>query len=297
MIAPVFVDTNVLLYARDTGESRKQAQAAAWLERLWREREGRTSMQVLSEYYVNLTRKLKPGLPPDAAWDDVTALFAWRPQPVDEALLVRGREIEHRYRIGWWDSLVISAAELQGCAMGGAGGERAAHTGKGDGGGRGWIATGVPGKGGGGGGGGKGERAGRGSDATHGEVRGWVDGYCEGKGQGRRERRRESSEVGRVGGGGGGGGVRGGGRGEGERRGWRGGVGRRGGQEWGGEGGRVGDGLWGEGEGGEGGERRRERGGGEGAGEERGEREGRGGEGADDPGGPSVTKNSVKIWP
>lgn len=117
MTAPVFVDTNVFVYARDAGEPVKQPRAAAWLERLWRERLGRTSVQVLSEYYVTVTRKLDPGLPADDAWDDVTALFTWRPQPIDEALMQSGREIEKRYRLSWWDSLVVGAAQLQGCAL------------------------------------------------------------------------------------------------------------------------------------------------------------------------------------
>ena len=60
MTVPVFVDTNVLLYARDVGEPHKQPRAAAWLEWLWRQQLGRTSVQVLSEYYVNVTRKLDP---------------------------------------------------------------------------------------------------------------------------------------------------------------------------------------------------------------------------------------------
>ena len=117
MTAPVFVDTNVFLYARDAGEASKQPRAAAWLEYLWREQIGRTSAQVLSEYYVNVTRKLSPGLAPDEAWDDVQALLTWQPQAVDDALLRRGREIELRYRLSWWDSLVVGAAQLQGCAV------------------------------------------------------------------------------------------------------------------------------------------------------------------------------------
>ena len=74
-MAPVFVDTNVFLYARDAGEAAKQPHAAAWLVYLWREQIGRTSVQVLSEYYVNVTRKLNPGLPAEEAWDDVEALL------------------------------------------------------------------------------------------------------------------------------------------------------------------------------------------------------------------------------
>jgi predicted nucleic acid-binding protein len=117
MTAPVFVDTNVLLYARDAGEPVKQPRAAAWLDLLWRRQLGRTSIQVLSEYYVSVTGKLDPGLPQDDAWDDVVALSTWHPQPVDDALMMRGRDIERRYRLSWWDSLVVGAAQLQGCAV------------------------------------------------------------------------------------------------------------------------------------------------------------------------------------
>lgn len=113
----VFVDTNVFVYARDTDEGDKQRRALAWLELLWRERTGRTGVQVLSEYYVTVTRKLDPGMPRDAAWDDVRALYSWRPQPVDTSLLERGREVEARYGSSWWDSLIVAAAQLQGCAV------------------------------------------------------------------------------------------------------------------------------------------------------------------------------------
>lgn len=117
MSAAIFVDTNVFVYARDAGEPAKQPRAAAWLSHLWREQTGRTSAQVLSEYYVTVTRKLRPGLPSAEAWDDVRALMAWRPLPIDEALLERGREVEQRHRLDWWDSLVVAAAQLQGCAL------------------------------------------------------------------------------------------------------------------------------------------------------------------------------------
>lgn len=117
MSVPVFVDANVFLYARDASEPSKQPRAAAWIEYLWREQLGRTSVQVLSEYYVNVTRKLDPGLPADDAWDDVQALLAWRPQSIDEMLLRRGRDVELRHRLSWWDSLIVAAAQLQGCTL------------------------------------------------------------------------------------------------------------------------------------------------------------------------------------
>jgi predicted nucleic acid-binding protein len=117
MAAAVFVDTNILVYARDADETAKQSRAVEWLDRLWREQLGRTSAQVLNEYYYTVTRKLKPGLPPLDAWDDVQALMTWDPQPTDVRLMRRARDIEQRYRLSWWDSLVVGAAVLQDCAV------------------------------------------------------------------------------------------------------------------------------------------------------------------------------------
>jgi len=115
MSGMVFVDTNVFVYVRDSAQAQKQAIAAQWLEKLWREQSGRTSMQVLSELHVTLTRKLKPGMRPEDAWDDVEALLAWDPQPLDRELMLRARKLEARYRLSWWDSLIVAAAQLQDC--------------------------------------------------------------------------------------------------------------------------------------------------------------------------------------
>jgi predicted nucleic acid-binding protein len=117
MTGPCFVDANVFVYARDARHASKQARAAQWIAHLWHEHLGRTSTQVLSEYYVVATRKLTPRVPSSEAWDDVEQLIAWQPQPVDAALLRRAREIEQRWRLSWWDSLVVGAAQLQDCAL------------------------------------------------------------------------------------------------------------------------------------------------------------------------------------
>jgi predicted nucleic acid-binding protein len=117
MNALVFVDTNIFVYARDARESSKRELATQWIARLWQEQTGRTSAQVLSEYYVTLTRKLKPGIGQDDAWDDVQSLMAWDPQQIDRELLSLAREVERRYRLSWWDSMIVAAAQLQGCTV------------------------------------------------------------------------------------------------------------------------------------------------------------------------------------
>ena len=117
MTVKIFVDTNILVYARDSTEPAKQSVAEQWLRQLWHEQSGRTSTQVLSEYYNTVTRKLEPGLDADAAWQDVQALFTWKPQSMDKEVLSRAREIEQRSNLSWWDSMIVSAAQIQGCAI------------------------------------------------------------------------------------------------------------------------------------------------------------------------------------
>jgi predicted nucleic acid-binding protein len=73
-------------------------------------------VQVLSEYYYDITHKLTPKVASADAWDDVQALLEWKPHPMDWTLLERTRDIEQRWRLNWWDSMIVAAAQMQGCA-------------------------------------------------------------------------------------------------------------------------------------------------------------------------------------
>lgn len=117
MTGPYFVDANVFVYFSDARDARKQARAEQWIRALWQGRLGRTSAQVLSEYYVVATRKLSPKVPHAQAWAFVHELMAWAPHPVDESLLRRAREVEDRFLLSWWDSMVVAAAQLQECRV------------------------------------------------------------------------------------------------------------------------------------------------------------------------------------
>ena len=111
----VFVDSNVLVYRRDASEVAKQPQAAAWIEHLWRTRSGRLSIQVLQEYYQVVTRRLKPGLSPSEARQEVRELMTWRPAAMDAEVVSGAWEIEDRYGLSFWDALIVSAALCTGC--------------------------------------------------------------------------------------------------------------------------------------------------------------------------------------
>jgi predicted nucleic acid-binding protein len=115
MTAPVFVDSNVLVYGRDAGEPEKGPAAMEWLGRLWESRRGRLSFQVLAEYYVTVTRKLVPGLDEGSARADVRNLMAWIPLRVDGPVVEGAWALEDRHSLSWWDALVVSAAQMAGC--------------------------------------------------------------------------------------------------------------------------------------------------------------------------------------
>ena len=110
MSGSVFVDTNVLVYARDRTDEDKQRRALEWMTALWDEARGRTSVQVLQEYYVTLTRKLDPPRSAEEAREDVVALGVWDPVLPDLAILERGWNVEDRYGLSWWDALIVAAA-------------------------------------------------------------------------------------------------------------------------------------------------------------------------------------------
>lgn len=117
MSVDVFVDTNVLVYARDAAEAEKQARATEWMESLWESGRGRLSMQVLQEYYAVVTMKLRPGLPVSEARADVRALGAWDPVVTDDDLFERAWQLQDETKFSFWDALIVAAAERAHCAI------------------------------------------------------------------------------------------------------------------------------------------------------------------------------------
>lgn len=116
MPGEVFVDTNVLVYARDVTEPAKHDKARAWMTHLWSARRGRLSTQVLQEFYITVTEKLDPGLDHESARDDVRSFLSWRPVMLDASVLEAAWRVQDRYRLSWWDALIAAGAEVAGCA-------------------------------------------------------------------------------------------------------------------------------------------------------------------------------------
>src|SRR5665811_1810167 len=73
-----FCDTNIVVYAYDFSAAAKHQQARDLLNRLWLDRAGALSLQVLQAAYVTLTCKLRPSYSPAKARSIVADLSTWR---------------------------------------------------------------------------------------------------------------------------------------------------------------------------------------------------------------------------
>jgi predicted nucleic acid-binding protein len=111
MTGKVFVDTNILVYAHDADAGPKRERAAAVLRDLWDARAGRLSTQVLQEFYVNATRKIRAPLSPAAAREAVRNYASWVDSWITPDTVLRASEIAETWRLSFWDGMILAAAE------------------------------------------------------------------------------------------------------------------------------------------------------------------------------------------
>jgi predicted nucleic acid-binding protein len=113
----VFVDTNILVYAHDRSTGAKHIRARTLIDQLWESGKGALSTQVLQELCVNFRKKSAPPLPIEEIRHLIEDYCAWE-VVVNSAESVQGAlEIEARYKISFWDSLVLHAAERCGATV------------------------------------------------------------------------------------------------------------------------------------------------------------------------------------
>jgi predicted nucleic acid-binding protein len=114
-----FVDTNILVYAHDASPAvaSKHRIAKELVERLWVERTGCISLQVLQEFYTVSTRKLARPVLPSVAYEAVEDYLTWTVHtPTGEDILAAIRQ-HQRHHIAFWDALIIRSAQMSRCAV------------------------------------------------------------------------------------------------------------------------------------------------------------------------------------
>lgn len=113
MSGKTFVDTNVLIYAHDVDAEAKRAIARNILQELWQSRTGVLSVQVLQEFYVNVTRKIATPLSKEVARRVVSSYAIWCTDTTAADVAAAFR-IEDDARISFWDALIVASAAKSG---------------------------------------------------------------------------------------------------------------------------------------------------------------------------------------
>lgn len=105
-----FVDTNILIYAHDVDAGPKHDLAKTVLGELWNEGSGVLSVQVLQEFYVNVTRKIAHPLSKHSARVVVDTYAIWCTETTTAAEISEAFRIEDESGINFWDALIVASA-------------------------------------------------------------------------------------------------------------------------------------------------------------------------------------------
>lgn len=111
----VFVDSNILIYAYDKTANVKHKAAKAVLQRLWENRSGILSVQVLQEVFVNVTRKIPKPLPVATAREIVEDYRSWVSTLTSTETILHAIDIQTTLGFSFWDSLIIASALESDC--------------------------------------------------------------------------------------------------------------------------------------------------------------------------------------
>ena len=112
-----FMDTNILVYAHDRSAGVKHQRARALVEQLWDSGRGALSTQVLQELCINLRRKAGNPLPVDEVRLLVRDYATWEVVTNSPESILKALDIEVRYKISFWDALIVQAAEEAGASV------------------------------------------------------------------------------------------------------------------------------------------------------------------------------------
>lgn len=111
----ILVDTNILVYAYDLDAGDKRAKASAVVDRLWDEGAGVLTTQVLAEFFVTITRKVKQPLSTADARQIIEDYRAgWTTFTTTPETVLRAIDGVEQHQLSFWDGMIWAAAWLNG---------------------------------------------------------------------------------------------------------------------------------------------------------------------------------------
>ena len=109
----LLVDTNVLVYAYDRSEPEKQKRALGVLEALSANETGVLSVQVLSEFFNSITRKIASPLSISDAYERLkNYAAAWPILDLTELIVLEAARGVRDHQFSLWDAQIWASARL-----------------------------------------------------------------------------------------------------------------------------------------------------------------------------------------
>jgi predicted nucleic acid-binding protein len=109
-----FIDSNILIYGHDADAGKKHEIAKSVLRELWAERTGVLSGQVLQEFYVNVTRKIRKPLSREEARRVVDSYAVWCAETTTVDDILTASKTEEHAKMSFWDALIMTLAAKTG---------------------------------------------------------------------------------------------------------------------------------------------------------------------------------------
>jgi predicted nucleic acid-binding protein len=110
-----FLDTNILIYAHDSGSPEKQKKSREIIAHLADTGDGVVSTQVMQEFYIAATRKL--GVEPLIAKGVLKTFAVFEIVQVSTLLIQEAIDCSILNQLSFWDSLILASAASAGCSV------------------------------------------------------------------------------------------------------------------------------------------------------------------------------------
>jgi predicted nucleic acid-binding protein len=112
-MAPILIDTNLLIYLYDQNQPANQARALEVLDQLELRGTGRLSVQNLAEFFSVSTRKLSPPLSPSEALAQVNLFIrAWPVFDLTPLIVMEAARGVRDYQMSYYDAQIWATARL-----------------------------------------------------------------------------------------------------------------------------------------------------------------------------------------
>ena len=112
-----FIDSNIIVYAHDGSEPEKQRRAQELIFDGMRDETAVISSQVMSEFFVTVTRKIAEPISVTEARHILTLITSLEVIDIDPEIVLRATQHLEEHRLSHWDAMILSAAERAGCSI------------------------------------------------------------------------------------------------------------------------------------------------------------------------------------